>query len=143
MRRGKTRTLDGTAQDLAAAVRMVPPQERMDRLEFSGHAEHMEHVIHIGTYECPYCHSRVDFSTDHFRKHEGITFSNLKAPWPSNLDKARPLDSKRWESFLDFHCPGCQAPVRVIYEPGPEWAMGVHGWRVVEILESEGRQNAV
>lgn len=57
-------------------------------------------------------------------------------PWKARFDEAHPLDARRWESFLDFHCPGCRAPVRLIYEAGAEWAMGVHGWRVTTILES-------
>jgi len=119
-----------------AKVRAVPARERMDRLEFSGEVEHTEHVVHVGAYECPYCRKQVEFNTDHFRRHENNDFSNLETLWKRLFDQARPLDAKRWESFLDFHCPGCGAPVRLIYEAGAEWAMGVHGWRVTTILES-------
>ena len=51
------------------------------------------------------------------------------------FDRFRPLRPEVWESFLDFHCPQCDAPVRMIYEAGGEWAMGCHSWIVTEVVE--------
>jgi len=117
-------------------VRVVPAGERIDRLEFSDEAEYREHAVHLGTYSCPRCGCGVEFRTHDFRKHEGAKPSNLDPAWRSRFDVARPVDSSRWESFLDFHCPSCKAPVRVIYEAGQEYAMGSHSWHLVEVVES-------
>lgn len=119
------------------AVRIVQAKERMDRLDFSGQVEYTEHVVHIGAYQCPWCNKRVDFLTENFEKHETMNHSNLDAIWRIRFDDARPLESSRWESFVDFHCPGCNAPVRIIYEAGDEWSMGVHSWHLKEVLEAQ------
>jgi hypothetical protein len=117
-------------------VRRVAPDQRLDRIEFSPQAELLERAIHLGAYSCPHCGQKVEFSTRHFREHEFSRRSNLATAWQELFDAERPLDRSRWESFFDFHCPGCQAPVRIIYEPGAEFAMGAHPWRIIEVLES-------
>lgn len=116
-------------------VRVVPAGDRIDRLEFSDEAEYREHAVHIGAYCCPRCGWRVEFRARHFREHEGATRSNLDPEWRGQFDAARPFKLSHWESFLDFHCPGCKAPVRVIYEAGQEYAMGAHPWQLLEVLE--------
>lgn len=120
-----------------ASVKIVSASERLDRLEFSGKTEYQDHCVHIGSYICPCCASRVDFHARHFLTHEGLKHSNLEDEWRTRFDATRPLNASRWESFLDFHCPGCKAPVRVIYEPGDEYAMGAHSWRALEVLEAD------
>lgn len=120
-----------------AGVRIVPASERLDRLEFSPKAEFQDHCVHIGSYICPRCDFLVDLHARHFLKHEGLKDSNLEVEWRTHFDAARPLNASRWESFLDFHCPGCKAPVRVIYEPGDEYAMSAHSWLVLEVLEAD------
>lgn len=117
-------------------VRVVPAAERIDRLEFSDEAEYREHAVHLGAYSCPRCGCGVEFRTNDFRKHEGAKLSNLDPAWRSRFDVVRPIKASRWESFLDFHCPGCKAPVRVIYEAGQEYAMGSHPC-LVEVLEPD------
>lgn len=117
-------------------VRVVPAGERIDRLEFSDEAEYRDHAVHVGAYSCPRCGCGVEFRTRHFREHEGAKRSNLDPEWRSRFDAAHPIELSRWESFLDFHCTGCKAPVRIIYEAGQEYAMGSHPWRLVEVLEA-------
>jgi hypothetical protein len=117
-------------------IRRVCPDQRLDRLEFSPRTESVAHAIDVGAYACPHCGERVEFTTRHFGRHALSTRSNLETEWRERFDAERPLDRSRWESFLDFHCPGCRAPVRIVYESGGEVAMGVHAWRIVEVLES-------
>jgi predicted RNA-binding Zn-ribbon protein involved in translation (DUF1610 family) len=122
--------------DYQDSVRIVPAAERLDRLEFSDEPEYQEHAVHVGSYLCPRCGYNVEFRARNFRDHETARRSNLDAEWRSRFDAARPINLSRWESFLDFHCPGCNAPVRIIYEAGSEWAMGLHPWRLLEVLEA-------
>lgn len=117
-------------------VRVVPAGERLDRLEFSDEAEYRDHAVHVGAYCCPRCSFRVEFRTRNFRQHECAKRSNLDPEWHDRFDAARPLELSRWQSFLDFHCPGCKAPVRIVYEPGDEYAMGSHSWQLIEVLEA-------
>lgn len=109
----------------------------MNRLTFSYQSEAVDQATHIGAYSCPYCEQKVEFRTQHFSKHEGRLNSNLQGGWPERFDKARPLQPEKWESFLDFHCPRCGAPVGIIYEAGSEWAMGCHPWHVTEVVEAK------
>ncbi len=119
-----------------SVVRRVAPGDRLDRLEFSPRAEYLDHAVHLGAYTCPRCGRAVAFETRHFRDAEHEPSSNLASPWRERFDAARPLDRRRRESFLDFHCPGCGAPVRVVYAPGDEFAMGAHSWRLLEVLKA-------
>ena len=115
----------------------MPARDRLDRLEFSDKAAALEHAVQMGAYSCPHCSHRVGFRTQNFRDHEGAKRSNLDPDWRIRFDAARQLDVSRWESFLDFSCPGCRAPVRVIYEPGEEYAMSAHSWCLLEVLEAD------
>jgi predicted RNA-binding Zn-ribbon protein involved in translation (DUF1610 family) len=119
-----------------AEVRIVFAKNRMTRLDFSGQVEWTEHVVHIGEYECPWCNEHVEFRTQYFEKHETQVYSNLKSPWLERFNDARPIKTGKWESFLDFYCPGCGAPVRIIYEAGGEYSMGSHPWRLTKIVEA-------
>ncbi len=109
---------------------------------FSEQEEYIEHAVHVGTYTCPWCGQAVQFRTQHFRKHEKRNPSNLRQEWQTVFNAFRPVSPKGWESFLDFHCPQCDAPVRIIYDAGGEWAMGVHSWVVKEIVETNYPQMA-
>lgn len=116
---------------------LVAPEARLDRVEFDPGAETREHVIHLGHYTCPRCGKVVEFKTADFRhgfRRSDLTASNL----PPEVDRAysafRPLDSKLGESCLDFPCPGCQSPVRLIFEPW-EFAMGAYAFTITAIVE--------
>jgi hypothetical protein len=114
----------------------VPAAERLDRLRFSDEPEYQEHAIHVGSYICPRCRYNIEFRAQNFREHETMRHSNLDPDWRSRFDAARPVNLSRWEFFLDFHCPGCKSPARIIYQAGSEWAMGAHTWQLLEVLES-------
>jgi predicted RNA-binding Zn-ribbon protein involved in translation (DUF1610 family) len=125
-----------------STVRILPAETRIDRCEFSRLPEHVVHNTDIGTYKCPHCGSSVEFRTKHFEKHFDSTFTNLDLLWHERFTAKRPVRDSDWESFLDFLCPGCNAPVRIIYRAGPEWAMGCHGWQLVDVVEAESWPNA-
>ena len=118
------------------AVRVVSPRKRLDRVEFSGKREWQNHAIEVGEYTCPHCGHRVRLRTSDFARHEFDPSANAREPWQALFDAVRPDRRDAWESHLDFHCPGCNAPVRLVYEPGEEYAMGVHSWQVGAILEA-------
>ena len=116
-------------------VRIVPARDRMDRVEFSHEQEWRDHAVQMGAYQCPGCSHRVELRASDIERHEYAPTTNLRDPWPRRFDDARPVRGDRWESFLDFNCPGCGAPVRLIFAQGPEYAMGAHSWSFVDIVE--------
>jgi len=119
------------------SVRVLPAEMRVDRVSFSRLPEFTKHTTDTGTYVCAHCTTAVAFRTRNFEKHFDTSFTNLDAFWHNQFTSRRPLQSGEWEAFLDFACPGCGAPVRIIYRAGPEWAMGCHGWQLIEVLEAE------
>ena len=116
--------------------RVVPAAERLTQTEFSRRREYVDHRVDIGIYTCPHCAFRVQLQTSDLQKHEASEYSNLSQSIDAAIERFRPLRSTRFESFLDFSCPRCGAPVRLVYEPTDEWAMGAHGWRITDIIEA-------
>jgi hypothetical protein len=117
-------------------VNLVPAELRLDRAVFGRVPEATEQVADVGHYFCPHCRAAAEFRTRHFEQHLACANTNLSEPWNERFVAARPLHAEEWESFLDFECPGCRAPVRIIYRAGPEWAMGCHGWHLVDVVEA-------
>ena len=119
-----------------ARVRIVEPPQRLDRLEFSGEGEWRDHAVQLGAYTCPHCGHHVGLRSADLRRHEPAPSANLESLWRERFDVARPDARSAGESHLDFHCPGCHAPVRLAYAPGPEYAMGAHPWRFTAVFEA-------
>ena len=117
------------------ALVRTAPEERLNRLEFSGRTEWLDHAVDVGIYVCPHCSSTLEFKTGDFGRHERTESSNLDAETSGAFSRFRPVDRKRGESYLDFRCPGCGRPARLLYRQTDEWAMGSHGWRVTDVVE--------
>jgi len=115
--------------------RRVPPEQRLNRLDFSRRREQLDHAVDIGVYICPHCSNALEFSTSDFERHELKQLTILDAETVASFRKARPVHPETWESSLDFFCEGCQRPVRIVYQADGEWAMGAHGWRIVDLIE--------
>jgi hypothetical protein len=116
-------------------LRLASPADRMNRLEFSAQSEHLDHSVDIGFYVCPHCSYSLEFRTSDFERHELSKTTNLDSETAEAFSQFRPVDSKQWEHFLDFRCPGCARPVRLVFESTAEYSMGSHGWRVRDIVE--------
>ncbi|MEO1034390.1 MAG: hypothetical protein AAFX44_02405 [Pseudomonadota bacterium] len=114
----------------------ISPTDRLDRQTFSYQSEVTDEAVDLGRYICPHCGHTFELEMRHFRLHEGTNFSNLNEIWRKHFDAFRAARQEAWESYLDFHCAGCRAPVRLIYEPDSKWAMGTHAWRITEIIEA-------
>src|SRR5690242_14693275 len=97
-------------------VRRLPAAERLDRTRFRSEEEYLDHVVQLGAYECPHCGTGVEFQGRHFGL--DVKRAPLSPLWTSTFEAARPLGDL--EAALDFHCPGCAAPVRIIYLRGGE-----------------------
>ncbi len=102
-------------------IRVVNPAARLDR-EIPVPPDVLHSFTELVTteancywdhYRCPHCGDGVRFTTTDFNRHTGTEHSNLERSVRAEFDCARPIE--RDEYFLDFPCPGCRAPVRVIY----------------------------
>jgi len=92
-------------------VRHVAAGERFDRTRFRSEVEYLDHVVQLAAYRCPHCGTGVEFQSRHFGP--GVERATVDPRWRSAFDAARPLAAL--EAALEFHCPGCTAPVRIIY----------------------------
>jgi predicted RNA-binding Zn-ribbon protein involved in translation (DUF1610 family) len=92
-------------------VRRVTADERFDRTQFRSEVEYLDHVVQFAAYRCPHCGTGVEFQGRHFGP--GVSRATVDRRRRSEFDAARPLAAL--EGALEFHCPGCTAPVRIIY----------------------------
>ncbi|MBI4375832.1 MAG: hypothetical protein HY549_05210 [Elusimicrobia bacterium] len=113
----------------------TPPDERLDNLIF--HPKNQsEGSINVGDYTCDACARKVHFTTNDFLKAFGNSKTRLSTQEHEAACRRRPLRKDKGEAFLDFHCPGCRRPVRLVFEP-TEFAMGCYYFTVVALLEGQ------
>jgi hypothetical protein len=117
----------------ASQLLVSSAEQRVDRVLFSGRAEADEHKVHVGTYTCPHCRAETEFNTGTLRKAEGFSGSPLGTVWHERCERARGLGP--WQWALDFRCPGCSCPVRIVFQADVEFAMGAHTHRLVHVIE--------
>ena len=112
---------------------VVPPEQRVDPVCFDPKAESTDHVVHVGAYGCPRCGAEVEFNTVHLRRAAEWSRSPPGDDWDRDCRVARPLLAWGWG--LDFGCPGCSSPVRLVYGHDGEFQMGSCKYRVLAVIE--------
>lgn len=85
-------------------------------------------------YECCNCGEKISFKTESFKKHCNSDYSNLASGENEHFD--RYINVKRLTnlSFLDFHCPQCQQPTKILYEAGPSGYWGEFYFKIRRAL---------
>ena len=64
-------------------------------------------------YSCPRCGHRIRFKWRNFHKSDKRSF--LKQAVRPPFDALTPINPFDKQGFLDFHCPSCHAPTRIIF----------------------------
>ncbi len=64
-------------------------------------------------YQCPHCGHRLRFKWRNFYKADERSF--IKRGIRSAFDALTPDNSYDVQGFLDFHCPTCNTPTRIIF----------------------------
>jgi len=64
-------------------------------------------------YSCPHCGHRIRFKWHNFRKSDERSF--LKRDLRPLFDALTPKNPYEKQGFLDFHCPTCKTPTRIIF----------------------------
>ena len=120
----------------ANGPRVIEATERFDNVDFDPRTETREHRINVAEYACPECAYRVRFNThDFFRTEPSDAFSDEQKKLADTL---RPLDLNKDEEYFEFLCPQCEMPVRVIFWPNREFAMGCYTYQLVSVVELAG-----
>jgi hypothetical protein len=115
-------------------VRRVAAAERLDRTQFRSDVAYLDHVVQLAGYRC--ARAGVEFKGRHWW--EGRSFGTARPPvleerWHAAFDADRPLQSREWA--LDFNCPGCRAPVRIVYKLVSDDTKAFD-WDLLEVLEA-------
>jgi hypothetical protein len=94
-----------------------------DKIEFNSYVDFETHPT--AELNCINCENRISVNFNNLKKHQLSDFTNL-----TEFDAEKMTDfikEKLTEipnSFLDYYCPNCGIPTRVLYE---SWAGGKHG----------------
>ncbi len=115
-------------------LKLIPAEERVDRISFNPLVEWTEHVIHVGVYRCPKCKNEVEFNTGYLREFENMKESPLGSAWAKECEELRPIGA--WEWAMDFKCSMCGSPVRIIYGHDGEVSMGTWKYKIIDVIES-------
>jgi len=112
----------------------VNPEKRMDGILFNPRRGY-DHEMNVGNYTCPHCSQKIGFTTGNFDDGPGSRKHLLSEEDAKEFDRFRPARKKRWEDSLDFYCPGCNRPVRIIYKLEGEEATKGYRFEVFSIVE--------
>jgi hypothetical protein len=75
--------------------------------------EYTNRVAGSCIYCCPHCNHRIRFKWRNFQKSDARSF--LKQAVLPYFDSFTPDNPYEEQGFLDFHCPTCNAPTRIIF----------------------------
>jgi hypothetical protein len=117
---------------MQADYSVINAAERFSRLGFS--ADQDWQTYPDSTYTCPHCREQMSFAMRDFETHCRSQFSNLSANDAQSIAAVSPPQDDKYNSFLDFYCPGCWMPVRVLYL---FWVGGrfTHGYDLAYVIE--------
>lgn len=113
---------------------IVEPGEKIDRIIFDPRKEHLEHSIHYGFYSCPECHGKTRFQRTDFLEKSKSKISSRDQDWFDLFLQTKKYEANPTDEFLDFYCPGCHSPVRIIYE-AREFDMGSYYFTIKYIID--------
>ena len=75
--------------------------------------------------KCPNCGDTVGISMKDLKRHENSTFTNLIEKDNKDLTYITVDNSPELpNSYLDYYCPNCKRPIRILYD---SFAGGKHG----------------
>ena len=86
-------------------------------------------------YGCPRCSHRIRFRWQHF--YQADERSLLQRPFRRHFDQLTPALPPAEQGFIDFHCPTCQAPTRLIFRIAKGGAITFH-FDMYAVLVGEG-----
>ena len=121
-----------------APLCVTPAGERIDRTRFHPGEEGPERRFHFGWFVCSHCGHPLRFKASDFQRHMFRGTSALPPELTNAMDEERPLRGDLSEFAVDFECPGCKRPTRLVIEPW-EYAMGGYAFTVHAVVE--GRES--
>ena len=75
-------------------------------------------------YECDNCNEKISFKTESFKKHCNSEFTNLSINENDHFESFIRANHLTKLSFLDFRCPSCHQPTKILFDGGPSGYWG-------------------
>jgi hypothetical protein len=94
-------------------LNIIPAEGRLTKLAFQ--ADEDWNTYPLSEYTCASCGEKVGFSLRDLDKHAYSDRTNLSEGDAAAFTAVAAKRLGEANSFLDFYCPGCKAPVRLYY----------------------------
>lgn len=116
-------------------MNVVRADQRLSRCEFREGRDWETYPPTI--YTCPHCQHELALVMRDFARHARSTHTNLSASDAAAIAQTLPFGQPLINSFLDFYCPGCRAPVRLYYVADQLVGSqrGVYGYVIEVVIE--------
>ena len=88
-------------------------------------------------YRCENCGEKISFKTESFKKHCNSEYSNLSSEENEHFDRFMRVKRLTHLSFLDFQCPNCHRPTKILFEGGPSGYWGGFCFKIKATLTLE------
>lgn len=85
-------------------------------------------------YSCDRCQTSISFETTDLEKHCRSIFTNLDNSQNSKFAEFINEHGLTELSFLDFTCPACSQPVKILFDCGPSGYWGIFTFEVENVL---------
>ena len=86
---------------------------------------------------CSHCGDITHFTSRDFIKHYASFYSIFDLDLKKYFDDFSEIKHGIGESFIDFYCHKCGSPIRIIFMPMMEYAMGVFEYEIIRIIEKK------
>jgi len=85
-------------------------------------------------YRCEKCETEISIKTGDFEKHFNSDFTNLDEEDNKNFAPSIKEVNKSDLSFLDFYCPKCNQPTKILFRGGPSGYWGEFSFSIEDMM---------
>ena len=130
-------------------VVLINPQKRFNIISYPKPYERFfpedepvkdKHIHERIIFKCNSCNNEIEFTDNDFEKHQKKEISNLNESDKTEIENfIKQKEDFDKLSHLDFYCPNCKLPIRVLFEGGWGGKVGEYGFvikRIIEIIKN-------
>lgn len=85
-------------------------------------------------FKCDKCQTEISFRLADLERHCNSEFTNLDADSNSQFAKYIGANDLGRLSFLDFYCPNCEQPTKILFHCGPSGYWGAFYFEIEKVL---------
>jgi len=104
-------------------MKVIEINKVTDKTEFNSQVDFDSHPS--ADLKCLNCNTRISITFRDLKKHQHSDFTNLSEQDAEKIsDFIKENLTQIPNSFIDYYCPNCGIPTKILYE---SWAGGKHG----------------